>query len=303
MSRRRCMRSKKRISHRVISKNLLFPIVDKETKKIATAICIVIVACAGCYTALVATTGFLFPFSSVVSESMQHDNYRSEIGVIDTGDIVIVQDPSKVEIESYVMGTQTGKSSFGMSGSVIIYNRDASQNPVIHRAIVWLDYDPSTDTWSSSELRYFKGEWSSENPDNPYDWKNLVGTLMIKVEGKEAKIDLNSPTLQKKSGFITMGDNPATNPSFDQNLGIVNHPIDMDDIRSVPIFEIPWFGIIKLIMNGNTHVSHVPNSLPSLLMTIISVFVLMFIIDEIGIIRYTKKVESSVSKAKSWKKG
>ena len=108
--------------------------------------------------------------------------------------------------------------------------------------------------------------------------------------------------LGKNSGFLTMGDNPVTNITFDQSTGIINHPIAMDDIRSVPILEIPWMGIIKLIMNGNTHVSHVPNSLPSLIMEIVLVFSFLILIDAFAVYRFVSNTEKNVSKCREWKK-
>lgn len=274
---------------------------EKDSKKLVTGVIVVVVILAGCYGALIAYTGFLFPFSSVVSESMQHDNDRSEIGVIDTGDIVVVMDPSKADITSYVMGTQTGESSFGMDGSVIIYNRDNTHNPVIHRAIVWLDYNASTDSWSSSELRGYQQTWYCIGDSGATSvWNDLGGMLYIQVGSKLAFVNLDS--LQKKSGYLTMGDNPVTNTNFDQSSGIINHPIGLDDIRSVPIAEIPWFGMLKLIHNNNSHISHVPNSLPSLIMLIVLIFSALFLIDAFFITRYEKRTRREISRIHGWKR-
>ena len=274
---------------------------DKETRTLIAVIGVFAIVIAGGYGALVLYTGFSLPFSSVVSESMQHDNERSEIGVIDTGDIVIVADPSKEEVVSYVMGTSTGKRTFGDYGSVIIYNRDSSQNPVIHRAIVWLDYNQMTGKWSSSELAAYS-EWYciADGRDNYRDYTNLIGILHITVGQKDAWINLDS--LEKKSGYLTMGDNPVTNTNFDQTTGIVNHPISMDDIRSVPILEIPWMGIIKLTLSGNTHVSHVPNSLPSLIMEVVLIFGLLIAFDATTVYRYNAGIEERISKCMRWRK-
>lgn len=268
-----------------------------DTKKTVIAIVAVVVVISGAYGALVMYTGFTLPFSSVVSESMQHDNYRSEIDAIDTGDIVIVADKSKVDIQSYVKGTQTGKKSFGDYGSVIIYNRDVG-NPVIHRAIVWLDYDQSTNTWSSEDLKnYNSSKWYC---DNGSDYQNLSGKLTIIVNDKTAFVNLDS--LQKKSGYLTMGDNPETNRNVDQTIGIINHAIGMDDIRSVAVLEVPWFGTIKLILNDSVKVSHVPNSLPSLIMEILCVFALLFVIDAVFLYKFNNNIQKSIKKQKEWTK-
>lgn len=272
----------------------------KETRNFIAVIGVFAIVIVGGYCALIAYTGFSLPFSSVVSESMQHDNYQSEIGAIDTGDIVIVQDKSKANIESYVHGSQTGYSSFGKYGSVIIYNRSSTQNPVIHRAIVWLDYEESTGKWSSSELKNFSG-WSCIDDDESCDWSDLRGTLYLTIDEKDVSISLDSLQI-KQSGYLTMGDNPDTNRALDQASGIINHPVSMDEIRSVAIWEIPWLGMFKLTMNGNTHVSHVPNSLPSLVMEIILIFSLLIVIDAFSVFRYHASVRDRLMKIREWKK-
>lgn len=97
--------------------------VSGDNKGFILTILVIVIVFIGGYAALVVYTGSSVPFSSVVSESMQHDNDRSQIGVIDTGDIVIVRDPEKTDIHSYVESLADGYESFGNYGSVIIYNR------------------------------------------------------------------------------------------------------------------------------------------------------------------------------------
>ena len=82
--------------------------VNKADKNLLISVGIIIVIFVGGYASLVAYSGFSSPFSIVMSQSMQHDPHQSEIGCIDTGDIVIVQDPSKAEIQSYIGGTKSG---------------------------------------------------------------------------------------------------------------------------------------------------------------------------------------------------
>jgi signal peptidase len=236
----------------------------------------------GGYATLISYTGMGTPFSVVMSQSMQHDPDRSEIGYIDTGDVVVVKNKNSATIESYVVATNTRYSTFGDYGSVIIYERDSSSNPVIHRAIVWLDWNPTTETWSSKELVDYKGEWyCNVNGSHENNTNNLRGTLTFEnltQSGKTVKINLS--TLERQSGYLTLGDNPKTNLSFDQTSGIISHPIGNDDIRSVPFFEIPWLGTIKLLINGNNaNLSYVPNSLPSLAMVIVTIIGAILLID------------------------
>ena len=255
---------------------------NDENRKMIFVLIAVVAIIVGGYATLISYTGMGTPFSVVMSQSMQHDPDRSEIGCIDTGDVVVVKNKNSATIESYVVATNTGYSTFGDYGSVIIYERDSSSNPVIHRAIVWLDWNPTTETWSSKELVDYKGEWyCNVNGSHENNTNNLRGTLTFEnltQSGKTVKINLS--TLGKQSGYLTLGDNPKTNLSFDQASGIIPHPIGNDDIKSVPFFEIPWLGTIKLLINGNNaNLSYVPNSLPSLAMVIVTIIGAILLID------------------------
>lgn len=258
------------------------------------AIAIIIV---GGYAGLAAYTGFGTPFSVVTSQSMQHDQTHSQLGVIDTGDMVIVRDSSKADIHSYVQGTVDGYSSFGDYGSVIIYDRGNDQNPVIHRAILWLDYDSSTGTWSAPQLENYKGEWKSSNGT---DWSNITGTLEFKnITASKKSVSVNMESLPGKSGYLTMGDNSVTNNYFDQSVGIVNHLVGTDDIRSVAIFEIPWVGCIKLAINGSSNLRYVENSIPSLVMAFVSIFMLLLLLDVFTVYRNQKKTTDELDRFES----
>lgn len=287
---------------------ILLRFMDKDTKKFAMTIGIfAIVICAG-YASLVAYTGYTLPFSSVVSESMQHDNNRSSLGVIDTGDIVIVRDTSKADIQTYVEGYHTGYSTFENYGSVIIYERE-NHNPVIHRAILWMDYN-SDGTWSSRELSNLPtGSWYYVYTDSEgkkvvgNDYMTIRGILYFTddiIYGKNPYVDMDS--LEKSSGYLTMGDNPTSNPNFDQSIGIMNHLIATDEIKSVAAFEIPWMGVPKLLLRENNNLDHVPNSLPSLMMGIITLFSLLIIIDIISIYRYNKAGMNRIEEENKWKR-
>ena len=259
---------------------------NSENKKMLIVIVAVIAVMAGGYVALIAYTGMNVPFSVVMSQSMQHDNDRSQIGCIDTGDIVVVKAKDKATVQSYVEGTQTGYSTFGDYGSVIIYERNSSSNPVIHRAIVWLEWDSVKQRWSSEDLVGYKGDWycrvtTNEGVIETKDPSNLQGTLVFQdITQSKKDVSISLTSLTKQSGFLTMGDNPVTNNSFDQTTGIINHPIGKDDIRSVPVAELPWLGAVKILTGNNSaNLKYVPNSLPSLTMVIILLIVTVILVD------------------------
>lgn len=278
---------------------------NKSDRNLIIAVGVIAVVIVGGYASLVAYTGFTSPFSIVMSQSMQHDPHESQIGCIDTGDIVLVMDPEKAEIYSYVEGTQNGYTSFGDYGSVIIYDRGSNQNPVIHRAIVWLEYNANSNSWSAPSLAGYNGAWGCivDGEAVAADPNNLRGVLWfedITASGKDVSIDLTS--LPHQSGYLTMGDNPVTNTSFDQASNIVSHLIAYEDIRSVPIVEIPWLGTIKILLNGGQNLEDVPNSLPSLVMLIAIVFGFLILIDALSLCKNRTILKKRLDEELQWKR-
>lgn len=279
--------------------------VNKADRNLLISVGVIVIVIVGGYASLVAYTGFTTPFSIIMSQSMQHDPHQSDIGSIDTGDIVLVMDPDKTEIYSYVEGTQNGYQSFGDYGSVIIYDRGTNQNPVIHRAIVWLEYNAESDTWSAPSLANYNGTWyciPNDGTGQTTDWNDLRGTLHfegITVSGKDVSINLDS--LEKSSGYLTMGDNPSTNLSFDQP-GIISHAVGLDDIESVPILEIPWLGTIKIMMLGGDNLEDVPNSLPSLIMVFVTIFGFLILIDGFSLFKNRSYLVEKLREVRQWKR-
>ena len=257
---------------------------NRGTKILAFAVGIIALVLIGGYAVIHITSGLDSPLSVVMSSSMQHDNNESRIGIIDTGDVMIIRSPDNMEIKSYVEGTIENYKTFGDYGNVIIYERGDDVNPVIHRAIVWLDYN-GNGTWSAPSLQDYQGDWYCSNSS---DYRRLSGTLYfddITRANKDVSINLDS--LKKQSGYLTMGDNPETNKYFDQDKGIIDHPVGAGDIRSVAIAEIPWLGVIKVFMTENkkANLEHVPNSINCLIMLFAFIFAIIYCCD----IFYKKK--------------
>ncbi len=246
---------------------------DEDVTDILKVVIAVIITFALLFGGLFLYSGMSRPLTVVESGSMQHSEDRSMIGVIDTGDIIVMVDPDRRSITSYVEGYHSGYSSFGEYGDVIIYYRD-NKNPVIHRAILWLDWNAETETWSAPSLQYFdESRWYDDNGSEK-DYNDLKGTLTITGlgwKGYTASIDLDR--LDKHSGYLTSGDN---NYYFDQEVGIsTSGLIEKDNIKAIAGFEIPWFGCIKLYLNDK-NVDKIPsNSLPCLIVAVIDIIFLL----------------------------
>lgn len=224
------------------------------------------------FSSLFMYAGLWPPFSVVESGSMQHSE-ESQLGVIDTGDMVVVRDPSKTDIVSYVEGYHNGYSKFGEYGDVIIYERGGGKNPVIHRPIVWIEWNG--ENWDAPSLNGFPG-WrdSSGNTSENSDGTGLSGTLyMTGIGFLKKNVDLNLDELPTTSGYATMGDS-ISNPSFDQSGGIIKSLVSNDMILYVAGIEIPWLGCIKLYATGTNIDQIPPNSIPCIICTAIG-FILM----------------------------
>ncbi len=248
---------------------------------------------------LMAYSGIWPPMVVVESGSMQHDlpgaKPVSHIGVIDTGDLVLIKKTDRSSIQTYVEGVKTGHKTYGEYGDVIIYypNGDRSQTPIIHRAIIYLELNQTTgESYDIPSLIDYPGNWSIV----PYElthqyvhrWYDLSGTLYLYNIGYyNVTVEINLGTILRSnpnpnSGYITMGDNAATNaPVYDQ-AGSISwaHPVPASDIKGIARGEIPWFGLLKLYAsNGHIPPRTPANSVTDLLVSLAVIIAIPFIHD------------------------
>ena len=234
---------------------------------VAAAMAVVAVAFSGLYV----YSGVWPPFSIVESGSMQHSD-RSSFATIDTGDAVVLRTPDKVDIRTYVDGYKDGYKRFGDYGDVIIYER-AGKIPVIHRPVVWLDWNASTNHWEAPSLVGFPaGKWECDNGLN--DPMMLSGKLTFIDYGFASQtVHLNLDALPKESGYVTKGDN---NPVFDQG-SLVTGLVTEERVLFVAGFTVPWAGVLKLYLSGNQDaISKIPpNSVPDMIAMTVAVLALL----------------------------
>ena len=74
-------------------------------------------------------TGQFPPMVVVESGSMMHDTEDGSLGAIDPGDLVLVMNPNRADIVTYVEAMEEdnqnfGYTSHGMEGDVIIYSKN-----------------------------------------------------------------------------------------------------------------------------------------------------------------------------------
>jgi signal peptidase len=270
--------------------------VKKETKNVIITFVALAALVAIGYTGVMVYSGASPSFYTVESGSMRHSD-SSKIGVIDTGDMVIVRDPSKTDIITYIEGHGTGYRMFGDYGDVILY-KDKLGRTIIHRAILDMevvDVDGSDKKWWKVHgLDKYTGEWSCGALNNTnYNNEPLTGSLIlydfgVKNTRLEIKLATNFNGVTKGDrGYLTMGD--SNNPNYDAAL------VTEDMLVAVAALEIPWVGIIKLYVSG-TNTDQIPsNTLPSFIAAFVA-FVLIVAILSVVHDSYVKKKDARKKK-------
>ena len=218
-------------------------------------------------------SGMSSPLTVVESNSMQHSTDTSYVGVIDTGDMIVMVSPGKQSVTTFVEGSKIDYKKFGLYGDVIIYKRDNGQNPVIHRAIIELIYN-NDGTWSAPSLEGYSGRWENNGST---DYMHMHGNFtMYDLGWRGLYATINLDDLPKHDGYLTNGDNNTVNDTrtyFDQSTSIAGGlgPIQESNIKAIAGIEIPWLGCVKLEMNGK-NVNMIPgNSIPCLVVALIDI--------------------------------
>ena len=221
---------------------------------VAVVVVVVIIA------AVVVYTQVWPPMVVVESESMQHSNTQSYIGVIDTGDLVLVQaTPSRNDVVTWVEGKASGHRTYGDFGDVIIFRpttHSLTSTPIIHRPIFYALWNFSSGQgYDVPSLRLLDPTlWSTttENGSPWNHWYDIRGDLTLRQFGFDGVLtrSVSFPLLMnsernKVDGYITKGD---YNSGFDTDYGVTPHSRVQGKARG----ELPWFGLLKLILSPGT---------------------------------------------------
>lgn len=239
------------------------------------------------------------PLVVVESESMQHSDSESFVGVIDTGDLVLVQSaPSRSSVVTWIQGRVTGHSTYGDYGDVIVFRRPGSPaaDPVIHRAILYV-VPNGTGAYDVPDLRDLpSSEWEGrgrgwEPRQSPYALREL--TIRGMGFRRDLVITFNltnlaaQPASFGQAGYVTMGDHNAYG-SFGRGYD-PNWVVPQGNLLGVARGELPWFGLLKLTFapTGDCCSSwgdpRAPrNSWDSLLMAIVVLVALPLVIEVVG---------------------
>jgi len=253
--------------------------------------CVAVALVALVLLAMYAYTGQWPPMVVIESNSMMHgEENLSNVGTIDTGDLVLVQEIDSVtDVETYTEGVVSGHRTYGDFGDVIVYKPDGSEHvtPIIHRAMIFLMVNADGDSYRAESLRDLPAyKWSLSNPTDT--WDHLTGTLYLNNvgwSGSTVAINIGGLGVPYRSGFITKGDH---NPSIDQPYRSGN--IELDWVVGKARGEIPWFGLLKLWSTHTLKSTAPENSVRNLWISIALIVIAPILIDVTMTYRAKKKI-------------
>jgi signal peptidase len=223
------------------------------------------------------------PMYVVESESMQHGTV-DQLGLINTGDLVLAQKVTPGQIVPYMVGLQTGYQTYGEFGDVVLYHPNGlSGTPIIHRALLYIFANPDG-RYSVPGLNGLPCG-SAPNADfrsgssNGCATNDIAGTLtLLHIGWRSVTVSVSLDSLGSASGFLTMGDNnfDPSDPSF----GTPDEPgltslVENSWVVGVARGMLPWFGSLKLLLEGNAN-EVPPQSWQFLGITIVSILLLAF---------------------------
>lgn len=203
------------------------------------------------------------PVYVVESSSMQHGP-SDVLGLLNTGDLLLAQKTDASRVIPYEVGSQTGYTTYGEYGDVVLYypNGQTGISPIIHRAILYLEWSPQTNSFNLTELASLTCTFSN----HPFyrTWSTLGGCGTTGVSGnlslygigwRSANLTVTLSTLGTHSGFLTMGDNnlaagaSAVGEPDQPTLSSLVEPAWMIGVARG---MIPWFGSLKLLLQGDS---------------------------------------------------
>lgn len=221
-------------------------------RDVAVAVVLVLVVLG----AIFAYTQVWPPMVVVESASMAHSDTQSYLGVIDTGDLVLVQRaPEKADVVTWAEGKATGYRAYGDFGDVIVFHpltMPVDSTPIIHRPIVYAVWNENYGGWDVPALESpaLAGKWQATNETGaPLTLpRAITGTLTLRELGFTGTLTLSinlqvllANPLNHHDGYFTKGDH---NAGFD-GWGLVPQSRVVGKARG----ELPWFGLLKLLVS------------------------------------------------------
>ena len=147
------------------------------------------------------------PIVGIESDSMMHGD-DSSIGTMDTGDIVIMKSVSgRQDISTYMESKSSNYKTYNSYGDVIGFKKNGgSGTEVIHRAVVWLEYNSSGNNGNPNLINFGSFDIPS------LGLNNVTRFTIYNYEPNDMNVTLDLTTIlhnfhdynrQPHSGFLT----------------------------------------------------------------------------------------------------
>jgi len=197
------------------------------------------------------------PVVVVESNSMMHGD-DSTMGIMDTGDFVLVKrTSSKDDIKTYIDGKKSDYQTYGSYGDVIGFKKNGGGGtPMIHRAVVWVEYNASGNNNDSTLMGYGSFDVPSmglydvlQIPINNYKPDNSI----LSIDLLQLLRNFQKVGVEPHSGYLTKGDN---NQLIDQLSSLTDQegnpiePVKPEWLVGKAEGEVPALGLIKLYASG-----------------------------------------------------
>jgi signal peptidase len=211
------------------------------------------------------------------------------VGVIDTGDLVFVKKvDAEKEIIPYFEGIDEDHRTYNSFGDVIIFrpNGKEDRTAIIHRSVIFIefnetDWDPENGSFGGFDIPHtgeknLKGTYLIEG----YEWPEGTEEHGLHISFDEILRNFDIYNEEPHGGFITKGDD---NPGVDQTSDFYSNdppwikPVKPEWVIGKSVGELPWFGIIKLRLEGNDNWPD--NSGRNLIIAIIVLVATPFLLD------------------------
>lgn len=202
------------------------------------------------------------PMYVVESNSMQH-GFSDQVGLINTGDLVLAQKVSSASVVTYFTGLQRGYTTYGEYGDVLLYYPGGASGgvPIIHRALLSVTVNADR----SVSIPELAGQPCGAAADAVYrvsstangcGTNHIGGSLtLLHVGWRSATVYVPLAALGSSSGFLTMGDNnfdPQNTSIADPDQPSLALLVQSGWIVGVARGMLPWFGSIKLLLEGSS---------------------------------------------------
>jgi signal peptidase I len=202
------------------------------------------------------------PVYVVESNSMQH-GAGDHLGVLNAGDVVLAEKVSNRTITTWIDGVHNGFQTYGLAGDVLLYhpNGTGSTTPIVHRALVFLTYNAPDNFSASIPAGTPCGNapnavyWTPNPPNNC----GTSGLRELRLNGLgwhhalNLTIDFSFGSLGTHSGYLTMGDNNSHTDQYSSGgFPPISYLVMPSWVIGVARGMIPWFGALKLALDGNS---------------------------------------------------